>query len=187
MLAAFSFDFVILDAIQNLRSPFLDKLMVDISTLGNGSLIWITYLIIFLSTKEYKKMGKVMLISFALNILIVNLFIKNIVARPRPFMINPAIDLLIPPLKDGSFPSGHTSYAFSFASIIILMARGEGLKIFTTVLAILISLSRLYLYVHFPTDVLGGAIIGVLIAIISIKIYFTKSKLRKRDKNFLQR
>ena len=166
-----NFELNILNAIQNLRSTPLDKFMVTISAAGNLSLIWIAFIFIFLAAKELKDQGKIMVLAFILNILIVNIFVKNLVARPRPYDVANFTDLLIHKLSDNSFPSGHTSYAFTFATIVTILNKNKALKIFTGVLAVLMAFSRLYLYVHFPTDVLAGAIFGILIGILSIKIY----------------
>ena len=102
------FELNILNSIQNLRSLPLDKFMVTISAAGNISLIWITYIFIFLSAKELKDQGKIMVISFILNILLVNLLVKNLVVRPRPYDVANFTDLLVHKLSDNSFPSGHT-------------------------------------------------------------------------------
>lgn len=182
-----SFEIGILDAIQKLSTPGLDKFMVTITSLGNLSIIWIAFIIIFLSTKEYKTMGKVMVLGFILNLIIVNLLLKNIFARVRPFNIVNHADLLIPTLKDGSFPSGHTSYAFTIFTIVLFMAKKKSLKVLTGILAVLIAFSRLYLYVHFPTDVIGGVIIGFILAILAMKIYFSKNIREKLANTNLQR
>lgn len=167
-----SFELSILEAIQNIRNPILDKIIVDISTLGNASLIWIIMTIIFLSTRQYKRMGHIMIIAFVANIIIVNLVLKNIFGRIRPYEYVNGLDLLIPLLSDGSFPSGHSSYAATFATIILFMSKDKILKILIGILTILIAFSRLYLFVHFPTDVIAGLIIGITIAIFSMKFYF---------------
>ena len=182
-----SFEIGILDTIQKLSTPGLDKFMVTITSLGNMSIIWIVFIIIFLSTKEYKTMGKVMVLGFILNLIIVNLLLKNIFARVRPFNIVNHANLLIPTLKDGSFPSGHTSYAFTIFTIVLFMAKKKSLKVLTGILAVLIAFSRLYLYVHFPTDVIGGVIIGFILAILAMKIYFSKNIREKLANTNLQR
>ena len=182
-----SFEIGILDAIQKLSTPGIDKFMVTITSLGNMSIIWIAFIIIFLSTREYKTMGKVMVLGFILNLIIVNLLLKNIFARVRPFNIVNHADLLIPTLKDGSFPSGHTSYAFTIFTIVLFMAKKKSLKVLTGILAVLIAFSRLYLYVHFPTDVIGGVIIGFILAILAMKIYFSKNIREKLANTNLQR
>ena len=166
-----NFELNILNSIQNIRNVPLDKLMVTISSAGNLSLIWIAYIFIFLSAKDLKKQGKIMILAFVLNILLVNILVKNIVARPRPYEVASFTDLLVHKLSDNSFPSGHTSYAFTFATIITKLNKNKALKIFTNTLAVLMAFSRLYLYVHFPTDVLAGAVFGILIGILAIKIY----------------
>lgn len=181
-----SFELRILDSIQNISMPLLDRAMVDITSLGNFSILWIAFIVIFLSTKEYKKAGKVMAIAFILNLIIVNILLKNIFARPRPFQVVGKFDLLIPPLNDGSFPSGHSSYAFTFFAIILLMTKSKSLKIFTGVLAFLIAFSRLYLYVHFPTDVLAGSLIGFLLGVLAIKIYDNKNVRKILADKYLQ-
>ena len=173
-----NFELEILNAIQNLRSTPLDKFMVTLSAAGNISLIWIAFIFIFLSTKELKKQGKIMVLAFILNILIVNILVKNIVARPRPYEVASFTDLLVHKLSDNSFPSGHTSYAFTFATIVTMLNKNKPLIVFTDILAFLIAISRLYLYVHFPTDVLAGAVFGIIIGLLAIKIY-ESSKYKK--------
>ena len=95
------------------------------------------------------------------DLLICNVFLKNIVARTRPYDVNTTVELLVEKLRDYSFPSGHT--AASFASVTALYLAGERrLWIIALVISCLIAVSRLYLYVHYPTDVLGGIIFGCL-------------------------
>ena len=166
------FELNILNAIQNIRNPILDSFFIAITSLGDASIFWIAFTILCLSTKEYKNMGKIMIIAFILNMIIVNLLLKNIVGRVRPYNYIDDFGLLIQKLGDGSFPSGHSSYAFSFATIVAYMGKGKAIKIFTGVLAILIAFSRLYLFVHFPSDVISGAIIGYLISYLIIKSYY---------------
>ena len=103
-----NFEIGILNAIQGLRSGLLDKFMVTVSSLGNLSLIWISFIIIFLAARDLKKQGKIMILAFILNLLIVNILVKNIVARPRPYEVTGFSDLLVHKLSDNSFPSGHT-------------------------------------------------------------------------------
>ncbi len=172
----------ILNAIQNIRNTPLDKFMVTISSAGNLSLIWIAFIFIFLSTKELKKQGKIMVLAFILNVLLVNILVKNLVARPRPYEVASFTDLLVHKLSDNSFPSGHTSYAFSFATIVTMLNKNKPLVVFTDVLAVLIALSRLYLYVHFPTDVLAGAVFGIIIGLLAIKIYESPKYRKLKEK-----
>lgn len=182
-----TYEIGILNAIQNIRSDSLDNFFLTITSLGNMSILWFSMILIFMTTKRYKKIGEIILISFFLNLVIVNLILKISVGRVRPYEAVGFTDLLINHLSDNSFPSGHTSYAASFATVIILLAKSKPLKYYVGILAILIAFSRLYLYVHYPTDVIAGAIIGMAIGVGSIKIYQSPSYGNFKEKFNLQR
>lgn len=162
----------ILYAINNLHNLILDKIMIAITSLGNGGIIWIALAIFLICIKKTRKCGILMLISMFLGLLIGNGIIKNCVARSRPCWIDTNIPLLIPNPKDYSFPSGHTMVSFEAAVMIILHNKKWGT--FSLILAILIAFSRMYLFVHFPTDILGGAILGTAI---SILVYYANKKI----------
>ena len=121
-----------------------------------------------------------MLAALLADVLLCNVVIKNLVARTRPFDVNTAVQLLVAKPRDYSFPSGHT--AASFASVTALYLAGEKkLWKIALVLAVLIAFSRLYLYVHYPTDVLGGIITGAIAGYIGYKLTFiVQSKHRKK-------
>ena len=159
----------ILDWFQTLHTPFLDKLMVFITSLGNAGIIWIVMTIVFLLIPKMRKTGAVMAAALIIDLLLCNVILKNLVARTRPFDVNTAVQLLIEKPQDYSFPSGHT--AASFASVTALYLAGEK-KMWKAalVLAVLIALSRLYLYVHYPTDIIGGVIFGSLSGYLGYKI-----------------
>ena len=108
-----------------------------------------------------KMISKIMAAALIMDLLICNVAVKNLVARTRPYDVNTSVQLLVAKLHDYSFPSGHT--AASFASVTALYLAGER-KLWkpALVLACLIAISRLYLYVHYPTDVLGGMVFGIL-------------------------
>ena len=103
-----------------------------------------------------------MLISIAAGFLLGNVMLKNIAARQRPCWLDPSVELLVPVPKDFSFPSGHSLVSFEGAVCIFLFNRKWGIP--ALMLAVLIAFSRLYLFVHFPTDVLAGIIMGTVIA-----------------------
>ena len=162
-------EFAILDFIQKyLTSPIMDKIMVFITTLGNSGMIWIIVALLMLCTRKYRKTGIVLAIGLILSLVLGNLILKPLFHRLRPFQVREGISLLISAPHDFSFPSGHTLASVISATILFIRERKIGYC--SIVLAILIAFSRMYLYVHFPTDILGGAVLGVLIGILSEKI-----------------
>ena len=160
----------ILQFIQiNMRSSIMDKVMPLITDLGNGAIIWMLIAIVFLINKKYRRYGLMIIVALMLCFIVGNLSIKPLVARVRPFNAAPLLDgLLIKQPTDFSFPSGHTMCSFASGVVIFYMNRRLG--IFALIISSLIGFSRLYLYVHYPSDVLLGAIIGILLGIISIII-----------------
>ena len=149
----------ILNLIQHLRTPFLDEAMRFVTSLGNFSIAWVMLALVLILIPKTRKIGLVVMVAVILDSILCNVILKNIFVRPRPCDVNTAINLLIPRPSGYSFPSGHTSA--SFAAVAALYFSGER-KIWKAALAlaILIAFSRMYLYVHYPTDVLGGIICG---------------------------
>ena len=163
-------DFAVLDWIQAyLKWPILDILMPIISYIGNSGMIWIAISLALIISKKHRKTGIEMAISLILCLLIGNLTLKPLVARIRPCDINTQVQLLIPRPHDFSFPSGHTMSSFASATIILHEYKNMS-GILSIVIAFFISFSRLYLYVHYPSDVLAGALIGLAIAVFSVRI-----------------
>ncbi|MFA9463292.1 MAG: phosphatase PAP2 family protein [Velocimicrobium sp.] len=159
----------ILHAIQIIRNPIFDHVMIFFSITGNRGMIWIIIALTFLCIKKYRKCGIVVLLSLFAAVLIGNTILKHLVERARPCWVDTTVTLLITNPKDFSFPSGHTYSSFAAATSIFLYHKNMG-KI-ALLLAFLIAFSRLYLFVHYPTDVLAGAILGALTAYIIAKIY----------------
>lgn len=156
-----SYEFAILDWIQaNMRNPTLDLLMPAITALGNSGLIWLLLAGILLLTPKHRRAGAAVLAGLVLEIICCNMVLKPLVARVRPCDVNTAVQLLIARPDDFSFPSGHTGA--SFAAAAALFADRNRLWIPSLILALLIAFSRLYLYVHYPTDILAGAAIGMM-------------------------
>lgn len=172
-----SFDFKILDYIQGaFKCPFLDRVMPVITHLGSLGILWIIITVIMLFTKKYRKTGVTSGIALLLSLLICNLLIKPAVARIRPYEINTLITLLVEPLSDYSFPSGHTTAAFA-ASVAVLLRKKRVIGIPMLIISVLIAFSRLYLYVHFPSDVFFGMLLGITFAITA---YFITNSVYKR-------
>ncbi len=158
------FEIGLLDKINEIFScAFLDTVMPAITKLGDDGIIWIALAVIFLCFKKTRKIGLCMGLALLLNYLLGNVFLKNVIARTRPYNVNTEVTLLIDKLKSYSFPSGHTSSSFAAATAIFICNKKIGVP--ALVLAAIIAFSRLYLYVHYPTDVLGGAVLGVVVAI----------------------
>ncbi len=159
-----SMDFAVLDWIQeNIACKALDIFFSFITHFGDAGLFWIGIGILMLCFKKFRKAGFCLLIAISIGFLVSNLILKPWVARTRPYDINTAISLLIGRPSDFSFPSGHTTA--SIASALAILYHHKKVGIGALVLAILVSLSRLYLYVHFPTDVLVGALVGTCASI----------------------
>ena len=156
-----SLDWTILHGIHDaLSGPFLDFLMPKITTLGNGGAIWLAAAGGMLCTKKYRKQGVLLLGGLAVGGLVGNVFLKNVIARPRPCWLE-SVQLLIANPADYSFPSGHTLSSVIGATILTRTDRRFGWAAIP--LAALIAFSRLYLYVHFPSDILGATVLGVAI------------------------
>ncbi|MBR3992188.1 MAG: phosphatase PAP2 family protein [Clostridia bacterium] len=168
------FDISILEWIRNtLWNPVLDKIMVAITSLGYKGILWIAVAVIMLFFKRTRKTGLKLGVALILGLAIGNGIIKNVVARQRPYDYQAAhgvdIPLLIAKLKDFSFPSGHTLSCFEAAGVLMICER-KRFGWAALVLAILISFSRLYLYVHYPTDVLAGIVLGLIFAVLGCLI-----------------
>ena len=166
---------------QYTKSPFLDLIMPFITHLADIGFIWIAIDIFFLIRKKYRYIGIRLALALILCLVVGSLILKPLIARQRPFSFYDQVTLLIPTPLDFSFPSGHTMASFAAATIIFKYLHKTG--IFAFILALLIAFSRLYLFVHFPSDVLAGLILGVFIAYISIWICNKSSKSDKHRKN----
>lgn len=162
-------DLTILNAIhQNLTAPFFDAIMPTISALGNKGYVWIVAAIFLLLKQKYRLGGLMLSCALVVDVIACNLILKPLIHRMRPFEFDTTIQLLISKPTDFSFPSGHTAAAFAAATVIYQIDKKWGIAAF--LLAILISFSRLYLYVHFPSDVVAGIILGVLSGVCGIWI-----------------
>ena len=153
----------ILNWLHSLHTPILDKIMQLITHLGDAGIIWIILTIVMILIPKTRKSGVIMAAALIVDVILCNVILKNLIARVRPYDVNTAVQVLVAKPKDFSFPSGHT--AASFASVTALYLAGEK-KLWkpALALAILIAFSRMYLYVHYPTDILGGVIFGSLSA-----------------------
>ena len=164
------FDLPILDWIANhLYCPFLDAVMPVITALGNGGIFWIALSVILMLIPKYRKAGFSMGAALLMGLLLCNLTLKPLVARIRPYdyqleHFGVTIQLLIATPHDFSFPSGHTIASFEAATALLLHDRKLGIP--ATLIAVLVAFSRLYLYVHYPTDVIASILLGAGLALL---------------------
>lgn len=167
---------------QNLRCGLLTPVMKAITALGNGGVFWIALSLLLIAFKKTRRAGLCCALALVLDLLAVNIILKPLIARPRPFYVLPEISLLIPTPGEFSFPSGHSASSLCAAwAAFRSMKRKIGVPLL--VLAALIALSRLYVGVHYPTDVIGGALLGIALGEIAVRTVGAaaeKIKNRKR-------
>lgn len=161
-------EFGILYFLQSLHTPWLDVFMKGITSLGEHGIFWVVTGLVLLSFKDTRTIGLCVILSLTAGYFMGNMLLKNLIARERPCWIDHSVLMLIRTPRDYSFPSGHTLSAFEGAVSIWLYNRRWGVP--CLILAALIAFSRMYLFVHFPTDILGGMILGILIAVLVHRI-----------------
>ncbi len=154
---------IILYIFYHLRHPLLDKIMVSITSLGNYGIIWIIIIVMMIWIKKNRSTGLMITLTLILSGLIGNVLLKNIIQRPRPFVAL-ELPIIIPISESFSMPSGHTLSSFAVAFIIVDLVKEKWLKTSVIILAAVISLSRVYLCVHYPTDIIAGVIIAFVIS-----------------------
>lgn len=179
-----AFDLSVFEWVQGIQGKFLSTVMVVITTLGDEGIIFIAMAFVFLFTKKYRKIGFAMLVALGVMVICNNVILKDLLARPRPFNlynIDPDtyyrwggdtakyfFPYLVKQPSSFSFPSGHTSSAFVAAFAILFYNKKIGIPM--TVFAAIMGFSRIYVEVHYCTDVLAGAIVGLLYAVIAVVI-----------------
>ena len=189
-----AFDLPILNWIQqNMQSTFLDFIMPFITILGDAGIFWIACSVILMFIPKYRKAGFSMGLALIFGVVVCNMILKPLVGRIRPYNYNLDVlklqwqdflvhgKLLVETPHDFSFPSGHT--IASFEASVALYKNDKRLGIPALILASLISFSRMYLYVHYPTDVIASVILGTVFALIANWIVHTvAAKLANRQK-----
>ncbi len=170
---------------EHIRNASLSKFFIPVTHLGDWGLITILAIILLLMTPKHRRTGFMCILGLLLDALLINLIIKPAVGRMRPYDVIENFMAIVPLFEDKSFPSGHTAAAFVVA-VIIYKTMPKRYGIFALILACLIGISRMYVGVHYPTDVLCAAIIGSLMGLLTVKIYssieehFTKRKRTKK-------
>lgn len=163
-----AFDWSVLNIIQLMRNPTLDWIFPKITILGEAGAVWIVIAVLMLMFRKTRKCGIALSVALVFCLICGNVILKPLVARQRPYMIDESIKIITYISDDFSFPSGHT-YSSIASAIVIWRFMKRKFGVPAMVLALTITFSRLYLQMHFPTDVLGGVILGMLAALCGIK------------------
>ena len=148
---------------ENLRG-FMDAFWIGVTSLADKGWFWILLSLIFLIFKKTRTVGVTMLVALIINHFMTNMLLKDLIGRPRPYNASAEIHTLIKELSSYSFPSGHTSSSFAAAFIMYrMLSKKAGIP--ALVLAAMIGFSRMYVGVHYPTDVLGGIVIAFMCSV----------------------
>ena len=166
-----------------IRNPVMTPILKVITTLGNGGAIWIALTILMLVLPKMRKVGFMTSLSLIGTLLVNNVFLKNVVNRTRPYEVIEGLTYLVRTPVDSSFPSGHSACSFAVACIMFRRLPGK-YGVPALLLAVLISLSRLYVGVHYPSDVLFGVISGIVISYMAEALI---ARLWKEPENFGER
>lgn len=152
---------------ENIKSPALNQFMVFITTLGNAGFLWLLIAFTMLTKKRYQRCAITIICAMSLAMFLGNELLKPIFGRIRPCNLYPEVSLLIKRPHSYSFPSGHTMISFAAATVTYHYHRRLGYALLG--IAALIAFSRLYLFVHYPSDILGGILFGVSLSLVSIR------------------
>lgn len=186
MTQIISLDMTLLNFIyDNLRCAFLDMFMPLVTLFGESGIFYILLALGLLIFKKTRKTGLMLAVSLIIGLVVCNLTLKPVIARARPYTVRTDVVMLVEALSDFSFPSGHAVAAFEGATVMLCNYRKTG--ILFLVLAILIAFSRLYLYVHYPTDVIVGVVIGVISGLVSVKAVNILSNKIYKNKGEIKR
>ena len=149
-----------LTALQGLHTPARDAVMLFFTRLGNAGFVWIALAAILLLFRRTRRAGCILALALVCDLVLCNFVLKPLVHRVRPCDLLPEAVLLIPHPSDYSFPSGHTAASFTAVAALWLAGKKQW-ALAALPLGVLIAFSRMYLFVHYPTDIIGGVLVGV--------------------------
>ena len=149
---------------ENVHSAFLTMFFRIVTLLGEGGIFWIAVAVILLFFKKTRRIGICIGASLLIGVIVGNGIIKNVVARPRPYDAIEGIESVVSHLSDYSFPSGHSLCCFEAATALAMNRTKWAIPAYVG--AVLVAVSRLFLFVHYPTDVICGALLGVLFGVL---------------------
>lgn len=154
---------------DSVRAPWLNPAVAAFTRLGDKGVLWIALTLALICFRRTRKLGLICALALLLGLAVTNGVLKNWVARVRPYETIGSLRNLVGPEKDLSFPSGHATAAFAF-SWVLLRRAPKKYGVPALIVAVLISLSRLYVGVHYPSDVLAGTVIGILCAELALLV-----------------
>ncbi len=155
---------------EQVRNPVLDAFFSFYTQLGDGGLMFLLLAAVLLCFPKTRKAGFAALCALAVGVLCTNVVLKHLFARPRPWLEVAGLIPLVEEHDPNSFPSGHTCAAFAFAVAMLWGLSGTWKKVLVLGMAVLMGFSRLYVGVHYPTDVLCGMLVGMLAGFLGIQI-----------------
>jgi undecaprenyl-diphosphatase len=168
---------ILIFIIENVRNPILDNLLYFLTTIGNKGIIWIIISVIMLIKRRTRKVGITILLALLLGLIFGEIILKPTVGRLRPFLKYAGFESVISNLSSYSFPSGHTTSSFAAAAVIYI--KKIKYRMVYIILALLIAFSRIYFTVHYPSDIVGGIILGLICAYLATqferKVYNNKN------------
>lgn len=175
-------EYTVLNAIrENMSSGPMDAIMKGITFLGEAGWFWIVLGIVLAAVPKTRRIGFTVLGALLLSLIVCNITIKPIVERVRPYDFKEGIEIIISKPTDYSFPSGHAAASFAAAVALFMCNKKWGTG--AVCLAALIAFSRLYLFVHYPTDVIAGIVLGTLFGVISYYVVgFIFRKINEKRK-----
>lgn len=169
-------ELAILDAIQLMHAPWLDPIVAAYTSASNVGQLWILLGIILVVIPKTRKIGIAVLIAIIIGAIVTSGLLKPLIMRPRPCDVNPWVPMIVERPHGSSFPSGHTTAAFATFGAVLFSKSPKPLVIGVSIAAVLMAFTRLYCYVHYPTDVLAGLIVGLLAGLAAAKIVTTAGR-----------